>query len=95
MADQDRWSRQPKSKGRYVIDVVLFGIAAVFLFWAGLSRLDTGEIDLKSGGVVRLANSPAMFWLWLAAHLAVGLICAFLSYRAVRGLLRLQRGEPA
>ena len=95
MADQDRWSRQPKSKGRHVIDAVLFGVAAVFLIWAGLSRIDAGEIDLKGGGVVRLADDPAMFWLWLAAHIVVGLICAGLSYRAVRGYLRLQRGEVA
>ncbi|GAA0650497.1 hypothetical protein [Brevundimonas lenta] len=90
MREETGLTGRPKSKGRHAFDAVLFAGVALAIAWAGFGRLDVGEINLRRGGVVRLAEDPVMFWLWLAGHLVVALACGWLAYRAARGFLRLQ-----
>ncbi|NBW07271.1 MAG: hypothetical protein EBR82_04525 [Caulobacteraceae bacterium] len=81
-----------KSGPRLMLDAVLFvGIALVFV-WAGLGRLAAGEIDLRRGGIIRLADDPVLFWCGLGVHVAIVLTCLWLASRAGRDFY-LQRRE--
>lgn len=93
MRDETGWTGRPKSKGRHAVDAVLFGGLALVFVWAGLNRLEGGEIELKRGNVIRLADDPTVFWLGMAMHVVIVVVCAWLAWLAVRGFLRLQRSE--
>jgi hypothetical protein len=80
--------RKPKSRGRNIMDAVLFGALAVLFLVTAFWRIDIGEISLRRGSVVRLSENPTEFWIWIAVHGLIVLVCAGLSVIAVRGALR-------
>lgn len=78
---------KPKSKTRHFWDAALSAVLAVVFVWAGVTRVQTGEISVRRWGIVHVAQEPGLFWILMAFHVVIVIGCTWFFWRSLRSML--------